>query len=90
MIKDGRFHHQATIEDPEVAYFRMSFNGGGRDYETTRLPYNILNSGDALAAVVELCPGAGAVRRYGYLHTVRDSAVTPVDRVMASVYCVER
>ena len=90
LVLDFRETHLKTIEDPEVSYFAMSFNGGGEEYETTRLPYNILNSGDALAAVIEACSGSNGIRRYGYLHAVRDSAVTPVDQVMATTYCVQR
>jgi SAM-dependent methyltransferase len=90
LIFDFRETHLATIEDPSVSYFRMNFNGGGGEYDETHLPYNILNAGDALTAVVEHCPDAADIHHYGYRHAVSAAAVTPVGDVMANVYCVER
>jgi trans-aconitate methyltransferase len=90
LVFDLRETHRATVEDTAISFFRMNFNGGGREYEEATLPYNILNSSDAVSAVIESCPDARNISHYGYLHQVGAAAVTPVDRVMANVYCVER
>jgi hypothetical protein len=90
LLLDLRETQLASVEDKAVSYFRMDFNGGDARYEETTLPYNIINSADALEAVIATCPGSRGLRRYGYLHPVSGAAVTPIDTVMTSVYLVER
>ena len=90
LLLDLRETQFASVEDKAVSYFRMDFNGGDTRYEETTLPYNLINSADALDAVIAACPGARGLRRYGYLHPVSGAAVTPIETVMTSVYLVER
>jgi SAM-dependent methyltransferase len=87
LLMDLREHEGATVEDKAVSSFRMDFGGAGG---TARLPYVIVNSGEALATVRRLTPGARRISHYGYLHPVSGSADTPVAEVMANVWCIER
>jgi len=68
----------------------MDFGGGAAPHAETILPYISGNAGDALAETDACCPGARRVQRYGYIHPVSASAVTPIERVMACAYCIER
>ncbi len=90
LLLDLRETQFASVEDKAASYFRMNFNGGDARYIETTLPYNLINSADALAAVIAACPGGRRLRRYGYLHPVSGAAVTPIETVMTSVYLVER
>jgi SAM-dependent methyltransferase len=90
LLFDLRESDGPTIEDKSRAYFKMDFNGGDAAHAETRLPYNIVNAGDALAVAKSVCPGAARIENYRYLHPVSHSAVTPVAEVMASVYCARR
>jgi SAM-dependent methyltransferase len=90
LLMDLREYEGATIEDKAVSSFRMDFGTDGAVGATVALPYVIVNAADALATVRRLTPGAGRLSQFGYLHPVSRSAVTPVDRVMANVWCVQR
>ena len=90
LIFDLRESSAPTMEDKSQSYFKMDFGGGGASHAETILPYIIVNAGDALAETDACCPGARRVQRYGYIHPVSASAVTPIERVMACAYCIER
>lgn len=90
LILDLREIEGPSIEDKARSWFRMDFNGGGEDHGSVTLPYNIINAGEALAAVAGSCPDAAGISHYGYRHPVSRAAVTPVDTVMATVWCIER
>lgn len=89
LIMDLRETDGPTIEDKGRSYFAMDFNGGGSEHAQARLPYIVVNSGQALATVRELCHGAGSIRRYGYDHAVSDAAHCPVPKVMTTAWCIE-
>jgi SAM-dependent methyltransferase len=90
LILDLRQTDGATIEDVTVSSFRMDFNGGDPRHTETRLPYNIINAGEALRNVRDICAGSGAIRQYGYEHAVSDAADCPVETVLTTVWCVDR
>lgn len=79
-----------TVEDRERSWFQMDFGGGDDRHRQTRLPYNLINSAEALSFVRATCPEARRVSQYGYLHPVSGSARVPVTEVMANVWCVQR
>jgi SAM-dependent methyltransferase len=91
LLFDLRETHRPTLTDRSVSYFKMDFGGAvdARHAQAT-LPYNIINSGEALAAVHERCPGHGRISRYGYTHSVGGSAMSPIAEVMMSTYQIER
>lgn len=90
LVLDLREHDGATLEDKALSSFRMDFGGGDEIHAETRLPYVIVNSGEALATVRQLTPDARRLSHFGYLHPVSDSASSPVSKVMANVWCIER
>lgn len=90
LIFDLRETDGSTIADRKRSYMRMDFHGGDARHAETRVPYIVLNAGEALGAARTICAGAKRLSRYGYLHPVTASATTPVAEVMASVYCAER
>lgn len=90
LIFDLRETDSPTIDDKARSYMRMDFHGGDARHAATRVPYIVLNAGEALGAARTLCADAQRLSRYGYLHPVTASATTPVAEVMASVYCAER
>lgn len=90
LIFDLRESHLPTIEDKSRSWFVMDPDNRSAPADLPRLPYIIVNSGEALNLVPQLCPGHRKLSRYGYLHDVASSAVTPLPKVMASAYCLER
>lgn len=90
LIMDLREHDGASIEDKAVSSFRMDFGGGEQVHAQTILPYNLINSAEALACVRQATPGARKIAHYGYLHPVSTSADTPISQVMTNVWCIER
>jgi len=91
LLLDLRETHLPTLVDRSVSYFKMDF-GSAADvaHAQTTLPYNIINSGDALRILQERCTGNGRITRYGYTHAIAGSAVSPIQEVMMSTYCIER
>lgn len=90
LLYDLRESDGPTIEDKSRSYFKMDFHGGDARHSETRLPYIIVNAGEALGVTRRYCPGAKKISRYGYVHPVSGAAVTPVAEVLADVWCVER
>ena len=82
--------NKVPMEDEQVSCFKMDFNGGGDHYSQTILPYNIINSAEALDTVQTLTYGSQKMSHFGYQHPVSRAAVTPVSHVMSNVYFVER
>ena len=89
LILDLRVISEDSIEDKEKSYFQMNFNGGDSGYSQV-LPYNLINSGEALSIVQYLCKGARKISFYGHSQLVSDSATCPIDNVFANVFCLER
>jgi SAM-dependent methyltransferase len=88
LLLDLRETDGESLEDIGKSYFKMDFSGTSS--EEARIPYNILNSGEALREVKNLCPGFSKLKHYGYLHPVSSSAVTPIPKVMMNTYLIER
>lgn len=90
LLFDLRESPNPTIEDKKKSFFRMDFHGQDKIYRETRLPYNVINSSEALETIVGTCSGAGRVSHYGYFHPVSHVAECPYEQVMANSYCIER
>ena len=88
-ILDLREVTEPSIEDKSISYFQMNFNGGNQTIVET-LPYNLINTNDALAAIQSICKDAKRISFYGHSQKVSEAAVCPTDNVFAKVYCVER
>lgn len=90
LILDLRESYLPSIEDKNIAYFKMDFDNA--DLPTTEyiLPYNIINSSDALQSITEICDGAKRIAHYGYTQKLSELTVSPIKSVMANVYCIER
>jgi 2-polyprenyl-3-methyl-5-hydroxy-6-metoxy-1,4-benzoquinol methylase len=87
-LLDLRETADATVEDETISYYQMDTlprTGGA-----THLPYNIINSAEALATLIELCAGATGLRHYGYLADVSTAAVTPIKMVMMNTYQIDK
>jgi 2-polyprenyl-3-methyl-5-hydroxy-6-metoxy-1,4-benzoquinol methylase len=89
LLADLREVPGPTVEDKTASYFQMNF-GGDDTADNVILPYNLINAGEALAAVETICADASNLSHYGYRHPVSSSAVTPINNVMTNVYCMER
>jgi 2-polyprenyl-3-methyl-5-hydroxy-6-metoxy-1,4-benzoquinol methylase len=89
LIIDLRETSEQTIEDKTKSYFTMDINGNNSDYSEV-LPYNVINSGEALASVVAICSDATKISHFGYSQQPSSNSVSPVNRIFANVYCVER
>ena len=78
----------ATIEDEHESHYRVGhlLQTGS----TATLPYNVVNTGEALAAVLELCPGAVGLQHYGYLAPPSEAAVTTVKSVLMNTYRIDK
>lgn len=90
LILDLREWEGATIEDKAVSSMAMDFAGGGESHAQARVPYIVVNSGEALATLLALAPGAAGMARYGYLHAPSATATTPARRVMTTCYRIDR
>lgn len=90
LILDLRETHAASIENKQRAYFKMDFDNVDNPGSDYILPYNIINTAEALATINEICKEASRVAHYGYTHTVSELAVCPMKKIMANVYCIER
>jgi len=87
LLLDLRETDGPTLEDKTASHFRMDFGGG--DGSLT-LPYIVVNAAEALAEVRRACPGSRRISRFGYIHPVSSSAVTPCREVLSDVWCIER
>jgi hypothetical protein len=90
LILDLRETHGESIEDKAWSYMTMDFNGGGEAHARAAIPYNVINAGQALAALTEICGDDAEVSQYGYLHPVSSAAHCPLERVMTNTYCIGR
>lgn len=78
----------ATVEDETISYFRMDALSTTRG--VAHLPYNIINSSEALHTLMELCTDATGLHHYGYLASVSSAAVTPTKAVMMNTYQIDK
>jgi SAM-dependent methyltransferase len=89
LILDLRETFEDTVEDKSRSYFTMDVNGSNGDY-TEVLPYNVINAGEALKIITSICSGLEKISHYGYLQSPSDTAVTPIDKIFANVYMIQK
>lgn len=89
LLFDLRETEGPTLEDKSVSWFGMDFSGDSEKPET-RLPYIVLNSGEALGEAVRLTEGAAKLARFGYRHPPSQAARTPLSLIMSSAFLAER
>lgn len=90
VIFDLREWEGATIEDKTHSYMTMDFAAKDNTHHAMRIPYILLNAGDALHVVQKICVGAKRLSYYGYLHAPSETAVTPARQMAMSTWCAER
>jgi 2-polyprenyl-3-methyl-5-hydroxy-6-metoxy-1,4-benzoquinol methylase len=90
LILDLRETHLPTIEDKSKAYFKMDFDNIHNPNSDYILPYNIINVAEALKTINEICVGARRIAHYGYTQDLSGLTVSPINKIMATVYCIER
>lgn len=90
LIFDLREISGPSIEDKQRSFFRMNFGGGGDDHNEATLPYNLINSAEALETVERIGAEAEVIKNYGYIHGVSGSAQCPVDSAMFNTWCLDR
>ena len=89
LILDLREISEETVEDKNKSYFTMDINGKNEDYSDV-LPYNLINSGEALEIINSICTGAKKISFYGYSQDPAKTAVTPNHKIFANVYLVQK
>ena len=89
LILDLRETTEKSIEDKSKSFFKMDINGPIDDFNSV-LPYNVINSGEALKTVVSICSGALKISHYGYTQAPSSVTSTPIKTIFANVYCIER
>lgn len=88
LLLDLRETSGATVEDETVSYYRV---GTLLQTDTlARLPYNIINSAEALGTLIDLCAGAVGFQHYGYLASPSSAAVTSTKEVMMNTYRIDK
>lgn len=88
LLFDLRETSGATIEDESSSYYAVeALLGTGA---AGRLPYNIINTAEALGIVLAVCDDAAQIEEHGYLAPVSGAAVTPLRRVLMHTYHVLR
>jgi len=90
LLLDLRETYLKTCEDESISYFTMEAYSEKVPAINLRLPYNIINSTEAMETLVGCCPGFKSFRHSGYFHPVSKSAVTPIARVIMNTYCIEK
>lgn len=90
LIFDLRETHLPSIEDKNIAYFKMDFDHALKPQTQYTLPYNIINAGDALKTVYDTCRNAKKLAHFGYTQKISSLAVSPIPEVIANVYCLEK
>lgn len=87
-LMDLRETSGRTIEDETVSYFNVEalLQTGA----PARLPYNIINTAEALGTLLELCKGATGFQHYGYLAGASPSAVMPIPQVLMNTYRIDK
>lgn len=90
LIIDLRETHYPSIEDKNISYFKMDFDNLNPEANVHTVPYNIINVSEAQRAIIDTCGSSAKVSHYGYLHPISSLAISPIKKVMANVYCIER
>jgi SAM-dependent methyltransferase len=90
MLFDLRETHLGSIEDIETSRFRVDVLLDGAPRTHAVLPYNIINSADALGSTRAICRDAHRHQQYGYIAAPSSAAITPVKDVMMMTYRIDR
>lgn len=89
LLFDLRETEGPTLEDKTLSWFGMDFSGDAEKQET-RLPYIVLNAGEALSEAVRLTEGSARLARYGYRHPPSGAARTPLSLIFSTAYLAQR
>ena len=90
LVLDMRETYLQSIEDGRCSYITTDFcSPTGRSPGLT-VPYNIINSAEALKTLLELCSGWKTFRHYGYMSPVSKGVTTPIAHVFMNTYCIEK
>jgi SAM-dependent methyltransferase len=87
-LLDLRETSDASVEDETVSYYRV--DALLETAAPARLPYNIINSAEALATLIGQCAGAVGLQHYGYLASVSSAAVTSTKQVLMDTYRIDK
>ena len=87
-LMDLRENIGSTIEDESTSYFRVGNLLGTES--TATLPYNVINTTEALATLIESCKGYAKLQHYGYLAPASAAAITPAKNVLMNTYRIDR
>ena len=80
-----------TIESMKESFFKMNFNGGNGIYESTILPYILLNANDALNFVFSnFADQAEKIEQFGSVSSPRESSQLPVSKVMMNTWSLTK
>ena len=81
---------QKTVEDKEKSYFCMREAKTKEEIVQFSIPYNVINTSEALEIIRTMCHGYSNIYRYGYYHPISEYAKSSVNPVMATVYCIKK
>jgi len=87
LILDLRETYTESIEDKNKSYFKF-FNDLNNCNKI--LPYNIINSGEALKTICSICKNRKKLSHYGYSQAPSNFTVTNIEDVFVNVYCIEK
>jgi len=90
LLLDLRETHLRSIEDSNLSYLWLRPDKSGHESSGEHLPYNVINTTEALQTIASLRPEPTNISRFGYLHAVSSAAVCPLDRVMMHTYSIEK
>jgi len=88
LIFDLRITEEEGICDAKRSYQRLEF--GGEWDGVSRVPYVVVNLGEAVEYMADLKPKIKSVKSYGYWHPVSGMTVSKYDKVCMSVFCLEK
>jgi len=89
LILDLRETFEITIEDKKKSYFKMNINGENNVYSEV-LPYNLINSSEALEVINSICVGAKKISYYGYSQEPASTSIVPYKKIFATVYLIQK
>ncbi len=89
-IFDLRETEKKSIENINESYFKMDYNSLEENYSEKKIPYNILNVSDSLNFIIKNLNSVKSFSKFGYMHPVSSSAVTPISDVLMNTYCLEK
>ena len=90
LLLDMRETSQKTVEDKEKSYFCMREAKTKEEIVQFSIPYNVINTSEALEIIRTMCHGYSNIYRYGYYHPISEYAKSSVNPVMATVYCIKK